>query len=73
MEGHTMSGDGAFMYFAGRRVEWQMVHPAFQRTFAFNVHGPELCLDLNIHPQFPTAYEIDAIQRIIRKREEALV
>ncbi len=68
-----MSGDGAFMYFAGRRVEWQMVHPAFQRTFAFNVHGPELCLDLNIHPQFPTAYEIDAIQRIIRKREEALV
>ncbi len=68
-----MTGDGAFMYFAGRRVEWQMVHPAFQRTFAFNVHGPELCLDLNVHPQFPTAYEIDAIERIIRKREEALV
>jgi hypothetical protein len=50
-----------------------MVHAAFKNTFAFGLHGPELCLDLNIHPQFPTALEIDAIQRIIRQREEALV
>ena len=67
-----MSGE-PFMFFAGKRIEWQMVHAAFKHTFAVGLHGPELCLDLNIHPQFPTALEIDAIQRIIRQREEALV
>jgi hypothetical protein len=68
-----MTGDGAFMWYAGKRIEWEMVHPAFKRIFSFGLHGPELCLDLNVHPQFPTAFEIDAIQRIICQREAALV
>jgi hypothetical protein len=61
------------MYYAGRRVEWEQLHPAFKRTFAFNIHGAELCLDLGVHPMFPTTPEIDAVCGIIAKREEALV
>jgi len=68
-----MSGDGAFMFFAGRRVEWEMVHPAFRQMFAFNIHGPGLCIDLGVHPMFPMSWEIDAIAAEIRRREEALV
>ncbi len=68
-----MSGDGAFMWYAGKRIEWEMVHPALKRIFSFGLHGPELCLNLGVHPQFPTVQEIEAIERIIRKREEALV
>jgi hypothetical protein len=68
-----MSGDGAFMVYAGKRIEWQMVHPAFQQIFAFNIHGPSLCLDCGIHPQYPNDMEVEFVERTIRQKEEALV
>jgi hypothetical protein len=68
-----MSPDSPFMYYAGRRVEWEQIHPAFKSMFAFGLHGPELCLTLGIHPMFPMSWEIDAIAAEIRRREEALV
>jgi hypothetical protein len=68
-----MSADGSFMHFNGRRVEWEQLHPAFQSMFAFGIHGPEVCLDLNIHPMFPTTAEIETVGRTIRELEEALV
>jgi hypothetical protein len=68
-----MSGEGAFMWFNGRRVEWEQIHPAFKAIFAFNIHGPGLCIDLGVHPMFPMSWEIDAIAAEIRRREEALV
>lgn len=68
-----MSGDGAFMYYNGRRVEWEQVHPDFKNTFAFGVHGPELCLRLGVHPMFPMQVELDFVREKIRQLEEALV
>ena len=68
-----MSGDGSFMWYAGRRVEWEQLHPAFKAMFAFNSHGPELCLELGVHPLFPMQVEIDFIGQKIRQLEEALV
>lgn len=68
-----MSGDGAFMMWAGRRVEWPMVHPAFREIFAFGLHGPELCAELAIHPMFPLTEEIERVRLIINEREGALV
>ncbi len=68
-----MNGDGAFMWYSGKRIEWEMLHPAFKSIFAFNIHGPELCLKLGVHPQFPTAFEVDFIAKKIAAIEEALV
>lgn len=68
-----MSGEGAFMMWAGRRVEWAMVHPAFREIFAFGLHGPELCAEHGIHPMFPLTDEIERVRLIINEREGALV
>jgi hypothetical protein len=69
----TMSADGAFMFFNGRRVEWEMLHPAFKGMFAFNVHGAELCLQHNIHPMFPSTEEICRVNKDIRVLEDSLL
>lgn len=68
-----MSGDGAFMMWAGRRVEWPMVHPALREIFAFGLHGAEICAEHGIHPMFPLGEEIETVRQIINDREEALV
>lgn len=68
-----MSGEGAFMMWSGRRVEWPMVHPAFREIFAFGLHGAELCAEFGIHPMFPLSEEVEQIRQIIHDREEALV
>ena len=68
-----MTPDGAFMWYSGRRVEWEQVHPDFKNTFAFNIHGPGLCLDLGVHPMFPMQVELDFVREKIRQLEEALV
>jgi hypothetical protein len=60
------------MEWCGRRVEWEQLHPAFQRLFGFTVHGPELCLELHVHPIFPTTEEIEIITKKINDLEEAL-
>lgn len=65
-------GDQPFMQWAGRRVEWEMVHPELREIFAFGVHGPEICIEHNIHPMFPTSAEIGTVRRIINDLEEAL-
>lgn len=67
-----MSADGAFMYWAGRRVEWQMLHPEFQKTFGFMVRGADVCREMDVHPMFPTGAEIDAVVSEINRQEAAL-
>lgn len=67
-----MSGDGAFMYWAGRRVEWPMLHPEFKNTFGFMVRGADVCRELDIHPMFPTTAEIAAVVAEVNRQEEAL-
>jgi hypothetical protein len=62
-----------FMYWAGRRVEWEMLHPIFKNTFAFNIHGKQLCVEMDIHPMFPTTEEINRLTAEINRLEESLL
>jgi hypothetical protein len=62
-----------FMYWAGRRVEWEMLHPVFKNTFAFGIHGKELCVEMDIHPMFPKSDEIFRLTKEIFRLEKALL
>jgi hypothetical protein len=68
-----MSPGHSFMHYSGRRVEWEQVHPEFKRTFAFGLHGPDLCRQYQIHPMFPMSEEITFLRGKIQDLEEALV
>lgn len=53
----------------GRRIEFEMLHPAFQNMFGWVVDGEQACRDLNVHPMFPTTEEINAVQQYINAGE----
>ncbi len=50
-----------------------MLHPVFKNTFAFSVHGRQLCVEMDIHPMFPTTEQINKLTAEINRLEESLV
>lgn len=64
--------DQPFMMWAGRAVEWTMLHPEFKSIFGFIVHGADVCQNLDIHPMFPITEEIERVKQEIQSIEDAL-
>ena len=53
----------------GKRIEFEMLHPAFKNTFGWTICGEEACRELEVHPMFPTTEEINAVKQYIANSE----
>lgn len=53
----------------GKRIEFEMLHPAFKNTFGWAICGEEACRELEVHPMYPTTEEINAVQQYIANSE----
>lgn len=66
-----MEGNGVavMINWNGKRIEFEMLHPAFKNIFGWSVCGEEACRELNVHPMFPTTEEINAVTQYIANSE----